>query len=247
MTSKKKKEKPKPRKPKVNLMAGVPRPKPVSFHGSTQALENACEYPLLGCWIMEDWQAQGITPVVVARQMEENRIIYGTFLVDIYCLGIKNALWKSDVSLKQFEKDLPMLCSGFPEACKVTLAHELIYGAIEYARKYGFEPHLDFSKASLVLDPPDAHPRSHKIEFGKDGKPFFVAGPYDNIESIVNQLKRTAGEGNFNFLILSNSRARCKANFFQVTIVPPDPIPVRRSYAPKNKKFICARSHAIPV
>lgn len=206
MTSKTKKEKSKPRKPKVNLMAGVPKPKPVSFRSSSQILENALEYPILGCWIMEGWQEQGITPVVVARQMGENRVVYGTFLVDMYCLGVKNAFWKFDVSLMQFERDLPMLCSGFSESCKVTLAHELIYGAIEYARKYGFEPHHDFAKASLVLDPPDAHPRSHKIEFGKDGKPFFVSGPDDNIRAIVNQLKRTAGEGNFDFILLSDSR-----------------------------------------
>ncbi len=188
--------------PKVSLSAGMPRTKPIIIHSQTKTLELAKEYPILGCWIMQGWQEHGITPVVVARQNTESRIIYGVFLVDTYCLGIKNALWKVDVSLKQFERELPKLCSGSPEPCEIGLAHELIYGSLEYARKYGFEPHFDFAKTSLVLDPPGVHPTSHSIEFGKDGKPFFVAGPYDNPRAIVNQLMRNAGEGNFNYLVM---------------------------------------------
>ncbi len=88
-----------------------------------------------------------------------------------------------------------------PEPCDAGLAHEIMYGAIEFARKYGFEPHHDFAKASLVLDPPEAHPRKHKIKFGKDGKPLFVSGPYDNARAIVAKLERTAGKGNFNYVV----------------------------------------------
>ncbi len=198
----KKKDQHKPHKPTVSLLAGMPKPKPTSFHSTSQSLELAKEYPILGCWIMQGWQEQGITPVVIARQNAENRVIYGVFLVDIYCLGVKNAMWKVDVSLKQFERDLPKLCSDSPEPCEIGLAHELVYGSLEYARKYGFEPHHDFAKTSLVLDPPGVHPPSHSLEFGKDGKPFFVEGPNDNAQAIVNQLMRTAGEGNFDYLVM---------------------------------------------
>jgi hypothetical protein len=197
----KRKNKSRPRPPKVNIMAGMPRPGPISFRGATQALEQARELPLLGCWIMADWQDEGITPVVVARKQTEDTVIFGVYLVDIFCLGVKDAYWKSDISLKQFTRQLPMLCSEEPEQCEVSLAHELIYGSIEYARKFGFEPHPDYARASLLLDPPEKHPRKHRVTFGKDGKPLFVAGPYDNPEKIYSKLMQTAGEDNFDFLI----------------------------------------------
>ncbi len=197
----KKKDKQKPRKPKVDLMAGMPRPKPISFQGPTQVLEKARDYPILGCWIMEGWQERGITPVVVARTITEDRVVYGVFLVDTFCLGVKNALWKADISLKQFEREIPRLCSDMPDVCESSLAHEIIYGAVKYARQYGFEPHHDFGKASLVLDPPAAYAHSHNVEFGHEGKPLFVSGPYDNARAIVNQLMRTAGEGKFHYLV----------------------------------------------
>jgi hypothetical protein len=88
----------------------------------------------------------------------------------------------------------------------VDLAHELIYGALEYAEKLGFQPHADFFRqhADLMLDPKDAHPRVNKVNFGKDGKPFFISGPYDDelrCKQIVNTLMRTCGEGNFEYLV----------------------------------------------
>lgn len=201
----KKKDKQKPRKPKVNLMAGVPRPKPISFRGPMQYLEQAQDFPVLGCWVMEGWQEHGLTPVIVARLQADNRVMFGAFMVDIYCLGVKNALWETDVSRNRFERDLPRMCSGAPEACKTGLAHEMIYGAVDYARRFGFEPHRDFAKASLILDPPAAHTRIHHVEFGHEGKPLFVAGPNDNARAIVNQLIRTAGEGNFDYIVGVNA------------------------------------------
>ncbi len=65
---------------------------------------------------------------------------------------------------------------------------------IEYAAQFGFQPHRDFKLAQNVLDPPDAHPRTGKVEFGKDGKPFYIAGPHDNVNAILRQLARTAGK-----------------------------------------------------
>ena len=198
---KKKKEKQKPRKPKSNINAQMPRPKPVTFRGPRYYLEHAREYPILGSWVMEGWQESGITPVVIARQQSPDRVIFATYLVDFYCLGVKDALCNADFSLKRFNSNLPELCSGKPEACDIGLAHELVYGAIDFARRYGFEPHPDFSLASNILDPPGTHPASHQLEFGKDGKPFFIAGPYDDAHAIVTKLARTAGEGNFHYMV----------------------------------------------
>ena len=82
------------------------------------------------------------------------------------------------------------------------LAHEIIYGSIGYAAKFGFRLQRDFRDSQWVLDPPETHPWSGKVEFGKDGKPLFISGPYDNAEAIVRQLRRTAGEGNFNYLMM---------------------------------------------
>jgi hypothetical protein len=200
---------------KDNKSRLIPKPNrqiPISLVRKSASLElssplqHARDFPLYGCWIMEGWQDEGITPVVVARQQEPGRVMFGVYMVDLYCLGIKDAFTRTDFSLSRFERELPRLCSGAPEKCSVELAHEVIYGGLEYAAELGFAPHADYHKqmADLLLDPPDAHPRLDHVSFGKDGKPLYVSGPYDDerkSRSVINTLLRTRGEGNFNYLV----------------------------------------------
>jgi hypothetical protein len=37
------------------------------------------------------------------------------------------------------------------------------------------------------------------ITFGKDGKPLYICGPYDDPRAVIRTLERTAGRGNFGF------------------------------------------------
>jgi hypothetical protein len=41
------------------------------------------------------------------------------------------------------------------------------------------------------------------LKFGRDGKPFFIAGPHDNPKLILKQLEQTAGAGNYDYLVMS--------------------------------------------
>jgi hypothetical protein len=197
---KKRKDKHKPRPVKVNLEALLPKPGPISLAGPRRILENARQYPLLGCWIMQGWRESGLAPVTVARLQAENLVIFGNYLVDFYCLGVKNAFCNANFPRKRLEKELDRLCHGAPEPIDPSLAHEMIYGSIAYAERWGFKPHKDYKLASFVLEPPETYPLTHNLEFGKDGKPFFVSGPYDNVEAILAQLARAAGEGNYHFM-----------------------------------------------
>jgi hypothetical protein len=204
MPKKHKKDK-NPRVPKVNYQIPNSSIKPIKIRGPRYYLQHAREYPILGCWVMEGWQEEGMTPVVIARQQEADKVIFTICLVDLYCLGIKDAYSDADISLRKFQSDLPNVCGGTPEPCSIELAHEIIYGGIEYAERYGFKPHIDFTAqfCDQVLDPIETHPRANNVIFGKDGKPFFVSGPYDDerkINSVINTLMRTAGEGNFDYL-----------------------------------------------
>jgi hypothetical protein len=202
--SKKKDRKPRPL-PKPNRQIPNSLIRPMTAIGQNLLL-NAREYPLYGCWIMAGWKESGITPIVVAREQEPDRLMFGIYEVDLYCLGIKDAFTKVDYSLNRFKRDLPKFCAGDPEQCSIELAHEIIYGALEYAERLGFQPHPDFKRqlADRMLAPPDAYSRTNQVAFGKDGRPLFVAGPYDDerkCRSVINMLRDTCGEGKFDYII----------------------------------------------
>jgi hypothetical protein len=192
--------------PKPNRQIPISMIRPLSMIGNAEALEHARDYPLYGCWVTAGWEELGIAPVIVARKQDDDHVLFGDYMVDFYCLGVKDVFTRTDIPLERFERDLAKLCQDAPEPISASLAHEMIYGALEYSAKLGFQPHPDFynQKADRILDPPDAYPRNNGVEFGKDGKPLFIAGPYDDerkIKSVLNSLTRTCGEGNFHFLV----------------------------------------------
>jgi hypothetical protein len=166
-------------------------------------VRQARNYPIEGCWVQQSWNEGGLAIVVIARRQPNGNLVFGNYLVDYYCLGVKDTYFNADIPRGQFQNDtLPTMyrAAGKPIKISPDLAHEIIYGSIEYARQFGFRPHRDFDQSQSILDPPDAHPRTGKVEFGKDGKPFFISGPYDNVDAILRQLARTVGEGNYHFL-----------------------------------------------
>ncbi len=168
--------------------------------GELRPIRQARKYPLEGCWVQSGWQEAGLAVVVVARRQPNGLLVFGNFLVDYYCLGVKSAFARADVTPSVFYERLPALLPGGTAPITPALAHELIYGSLEYAARYGFRPDPDFTLAQLVLDPPDAYPRTGAVTFGKDGKPFYVSGPHDNVTAIMNTLLRTAGPDNFDYL-----------------------------------------------
>jgi len=167
-------------------------------------LATARQHPFHGCWVIKDWQEHGITPVIVSRMISSNEYFVGNFLVDLYCLGVKSCYVRSFTNPKAVARFVDKVTFNTAIPCSVELAHEIIYGAIEFAAQFEIQPDVNFERCKWLLDPPDVHPRTHGVQFGKDGKPYFIAGPNDDIykmRAVLDKLERTAGQGNFDFLI----------------------------------------------
>ena len=93
-----------------------------------------------------------------------------------------------------------------PVQVPLELGRQVVYGAIGYARELGFEPHPDFERAAGYLGAWDGE---CELAFGRDGKPMYISGPYDDTERIMRTLASGPGEGNYHFVhALSGQRAR---------------------------------------
>ncbi|MEP7198528.1 MAG: hypothetical protein ABI874_01810 [Chloroflexota bacterium] len=170
-------------------------------------IRHAREYPLVECLINSRWDEGGLTSITLARRQPNSNIVFGNYLVDYYCLGLKNTMCNADFTVTEYQTTIRNKAyQAFPDPrpveCPPDLAHEIIYGAIEYAARFGFKPQRDFRWSQYILEPADHFARVHNVQFGKDGKPFFINGPYDNAEAIVRQLERTAGPGNYDYLTM---------------------------------------------
>ncbi len=136
-------------------------------------------------------------------RVEGNQDLVGSYLVDYWCLGVKNVLGPRKLNRTKYEALVKKTYSKFqPSYREITLepAQAIIFGAVEYAQKLGFKPHRDWTISKDHLGKPSEN--LLPIEFGRKGKPFYVSGPYDNPDKIIAKLRETVGEGNFDYLML---------------------------------------------
>jgi hypothetical protein len=165
-------------------------------------IKRAEQFPIYECLLNQDWQDKGLAHILLSRKQPNNEFIIGVFLVDIYCLGLKNTFCNANVPLEEYEKLKLRIAEGSSLiTCDPVLANRIVYGAIEYARKLGFEPQRDFRLSRFTLGESSKTDLPYNIEFGKDGKPLYIAGPNDNADRVIERLRKTVGDENFHYLL----------------------------------------------
>jgi hypothetical protein len=158
--------------------------------------------PVYECLINPNWQDDGLANILLSRKQPDNNIIFGCFLVDTFCLGLKDSFCNVGLSLSEYEDDLKISVfkEGEPIDCSVTLIHQIIFGAIQYAANLGFKPNKNYSLSKFILEDESDYLELLTLEFGKDGKPFYIPDSYDPSNSIIKQLENKLGKGNFDFM-----------------------------------------------
>jgi hypothetical protein len=149
----------------------------------------------------ESIKSKGFAQVIVARTYKQQLSIC-SYLVDHWCLGVKDALGPKKMGKIEYESMLQFSSHNFDESfVEITLeqAQSIVWGGVDYAAKLGIDPHPDFTKALPHLGlRPD---KLLLIEFGKDGKPFYINGPYDDPKRIIAKLNKSVGQGNYDYMM----------------------------------------------
>ena len=160
--------------------------------------------PVRAAYVGDSVFTQGIGHVIIARKLPDGRIAAGVFLVDIYCLGVKNAFLMVQSSLEFEETIETRFDANDLKPVEPAYARKLVDDSIAYARDLGFEPHSDFRDASVVLGDIDPGECSEEFTFGHEGKPFYISGPNHSeamIRRIVAHLKNRCGPDGFNYMV----------------------------------------------
>ena len=67
--------------------------------------------PVFGCYIGKNWQKEGIGNTAVIRKAFDGSFIAGIYLVDIWCLGVKDAFIRKNLD----DNDIQCLCDSIAE------------------------------------------------------------------------------------------------------------------------------------
>ena len=171
---------------------------------------------LAGCWVSPGWSAElivarregwddvdlgpngpkGIALALVARAERNDGVRACGYLVDTFCLGVKNVIGPQQLRRRDLSSFIRTYFKAFPAPAMpvpLELAQHLVLGAVDYAARLGFPPHRDFEAARGHLG---ILGERCAISFGRNGRPLYIAGPYDDPRAVM-ALRRQLGADAF--------------------------------------------------
>jgi hypothetical protein len=160
--------------------------------------------PIHECLITDTLSEKGMGHLYFTRLMPDGRISAGIFLVDIFCLGVKDAFF-SIIEKLEYEtriKNRP----GQDQLVPISPAclRKLVEGAVAYARDLGFEPHGDYAEARQIFGDQETASCTQGFTYGREGKPLYISGPFESqarAKAIVAQLRQRKGEDGYHFIV----------------------------------------------
>lgn len=157
--------------------------------------EKARSLPIGKCYITPDWKEDGEAQIIITRQRSNGNLVMGAFLVDTFCLGVKDAGYNEDIPVSVFEEHLDEYRDDIGmEEISYNEAHNIIYGAIAFAEDGGIKLSKEFYPAGYILEEDTEDIPLIEYEFGKDGKHFLVIGSDRGETKYLHTLQKNLGD-----------------------------------------------------
>lgn len=153
------------------------------------------------CYVSDDIWKEGIGVVVVTRLHKGGKRTVGFFLIDVFCLGVKDAGYRvrmddseCDSFMERFD-EMQMREASYEEA------HNIVYGALSFAEEAGIGPCKDFALAKYVLEEDTDDIPLIEYQFGKDGMHYLFANSQLEASRYLPLMSKNLGDGNYRYVI----------------------------------------------
>lgn len=176
--------------------------------GSGLRPEKYSDYPVLECLVGESISKVGLGSVLLARETPFAEIAVSAFVVDVFCLGVREAFFTVMRKADYTGKFKPMLAKTHQEQGLKPVdpgcARKLLQGAVAYAKGIGFEPAEEYWRAEKLFGLADPAQCQTEYTYGREGRPCYIQGPHDDLKTVryvLGQLNERLGEGNFDYVV----------------------------------------------
>jgi len=160
----------------------------------------ASHAPIRHCFLTESLFETGMGTLVLTRGATPQHLALGAFLLDTFCLGIKDAMFKS-VEAEVVERYIEAANAAAPMVpVDPSYARKLLRELAAWSQGIGFAPHRDFAAVEAIFGDVNADACDAVFPFGREGKPLYISGPNDTaplIQSRIEQLQKLSGDDGF--------------------------------------------------
>jgi hypothetical protein len=162
--------------------------------------------PIRECLVPAKLFELGLGNLVFSRSLLDGRLALATFLLDVFCLGVKNAFLATVSRAEYAQRVTDWRVKEHFQPMDPACFRKLVEGGVAYALELGFSPHVDYADARQIFGEVQAAACRTPFKYGRDGKPLYVSGPHETpaqVRGIMEQLGRRVGPGNFDYLVLA--------------------------------------------
>lgn len=158
------------------------------------------------CFVSDDIFKIGYGNVVVARKHTGGNVSFGVFLVDTWCLGVKDCSYRLRVDEQEYGSIAEKCLENGMRKATYDEVHNIIYGAIAYAEEAGIAPCRAFSLIQYFLEDDTEDVPLIEYNFGKDGKHYLVVSSIFEANSYLPLLEKNLGD-DFDWIIQKDDDA----------------------------------------
>jgi hypothetical protein len=173
--------------------------KKASAGGLREMLVKAARWPVSSAYVTTGWREAGSAGLLLFREHpEDGRVMTAAFYVDLWCMGVKSA------HAQPVEDADTMLAQLGGRATCDACAPELVAAIVEAGRAYAADLGLPQDRDLPVvmellrgLDPA----RAERVVTGREGQPFYLPGPDDDVLQVLSQLEKRLGPEQYDALL----------------------------------------------
>jgi hypothetical protein len=162
----------------------------------------AAQAPIQHCLLTESVFDAGMGTLVLVRGITHHHVTLSSFLVDTFCLGIKDVMFQS-VEGEVLEMYVEAASMAAPMvSVDPSYARKLLRELAAWSQSIGFTPHREFAAVERMFGDVSADASDAVFRFGRDGKPVYIPGPSDSaflIRRRIEQLQKHLGDDGFGF------------------------------------------------
>jgi hypothetical protein len=162
----------------------------------------AAQAPIRHCFLTESLFDIGMGTLVLARGATRHHLALSSFLIDAFCLGIKDVMFDS-LESEVFEMYMDATNAGSPMvSVDPSYARKLLRDLAAWSQSIGFAPHRDFAAVERMFGDVSADASNAVFQFGRAGKPVYIPGPYDTaplVQRRIEHLRKYLGDDGFGF------------------------------------------------
>ncbi len=158
--------------------------------------ERVRQVPIYKCYLSHDFENSTEGTVMVVRKHTGDKYTCGLYLVDKYCLGVKDASYHLRMDEQEFDEFLDLFEENFtPHVVAYEEAHNWVWGAVGFAEDAGIAPCKEFDLAQYVLAEDDDEVELIEYDFGDaDGKHCLLANDRLEASTYLPIMRKNLGD-----------------------------------------------------